>query len=390
MTQRLNYRRLLMFLVVITVGFLIISCGPKIVKPVGEMDTPEHHFFMGMKFLDQGKYADAKKEFNQSIALNPKFSKAYAGNGLVNAYQGDFNTANDSMKKAWSYAESNSEKLFVHICKIRLSTLSKADKDWLDDAKSEFKKAIKIDSGSAAAYYFMGVAFKTALNFADAGQMFKQVLEINREYVKEADTEWNLAQKIQRAMPGTVTGKKIALLERITRADAAALFMEELKIDVLYKKRTPKTFDNTFKDPEKAKAEASAAPATATDIATHPLKADIEGILQMEVRGLEAYPDGTFHPNDIVDRATYAMMIEDILIKVTGDTTLATKFIGSTSPFPDLRSDLPYFNSVMVVTSRGIMEAKDITTGEFAPLNAVPGVDALLVIRKIKEELKIF
>jgi len=84
------------------------------------------------------------------------------------------------------------------------------------------------------------------------------------------------------------------------------------------------------------------------------------------------------------------MMIEDILIKVTGDNTLATKFIGSTSPFPDLRSDLPYFNSVMVVTSRGIMEAKDITTGEFAPLNAVPGVDALLVIRKIKEELKIF
>ncbi|MCX5844536.1 MAG: tetratricopeptide repeat protein [Deltaproteobacteria bacterium] len=390
MTQRLNYQRLLMFLVFIAVGVCVISCGPKAVKPVGEMDTPEHHFYTGMKFLDQGKYADAKKEFDQSIALNPKFSKAYAGNSLVNAYQGDFKAANDSMKKAWSYAESDSEKLFVHIGNIRLSTLSKADKDWLDDAKKEFKKAIKIDSGSAAAYYFMGVAFKTAFNFADAGQMFKQVLEINREYVKEADTEWNLAQKIQRALPGTVTGKKIALLERITRADAAALFMEELKIDVLYKKRTPKTFDNTFKDPEKAKTEASAAPATATDIATHPLKADIEGILQLEVRGLEAYPDGTFRPNDIVDRATYAMMIEDILIKVTGDTTLATKFIGSTSPFPDLRSDLPYFNSVMVVTSRGIMEAKDITTGEFGPLSTVPGVDALLVIRKIKEELKIF
>jgi tetratricopeptide (TPR) repeat protein len=390
MTQRLNYRRLLMFLVFIAAGLCVISCGPKAVKPVGEMDTPEHHFFMGMKFLDEGKYADAKKEFNQSIALNPKFSKAYAGNGIVNAYQGDFKAANDSMKKAWSYAESDSEKLFVHICNIRLSTLSKADKDWLDDAKKEFKKAIKIDSGSAAAYYFMGVAFKTALNFADAGQMFRQVLDINREYVKEADTEWNLAQKIQRAMPGTVAGKKIALLERVTRADAAALFMEELKIDVLYKKRTPRTFDNTFKDPEKAKAETRVAPATTADIATHPLKADIEGILKLEVRGLEAYPDGTFRPNDIVDRATYAMMIEDILIKVTGDNTLATKFIGSTSPFPDLRSDLPYFNSVMVVTSRGIMEAKDITTGEFAPLNAVPGVDALLVIRKIKEELKIF
>lgn len=390
MTQRLNYRGLLMFFVLITAGFLVISCGPKIVKPVGEMDTPDHHFYTGIKFLDQGKYSDAGKEFDQSIALDPEFSKAYAGNSLVNAYQGNFKAANDSMKKAWSYAKSDSEKIFVHICKIRLYTLRKADKDWLDDAKGEFKKAIKIDSGSAAAYYFMGVAFKTALDFEDAGQMFKQVLDINREYVKEADAEWNLAQKIQRAMPGTITGKKIAVLERITRADAAALFMEELKIDVLYKKRTPKTFDNSFKDPEKAKAEASAVHTTATDIVAHPLKADIEGILRMEVRGLEAYPDGTFHPNEIVDRATYAMMLEDILIKVTGDNTLATKFIGSTSPFPDLRSDLPYFNSVMVVTSRGIMEAKDITTGEFSPLSPVSGVDALLVIRKIKEELKIF
>ena len=82
------------------------------------------------------------------------------------------------------------------------------------------------------------------------------------------------------------------------------------------------------------------------------------------------------------------MMIEDILIKVSGDNALATKFIGSASPFPDLRNDLPYFNAIMVVTSRGIMEAKDLTTGEFSPLGSVPGVDALLIIKKIKEELK--
>jgi hypothetical protein len=36
------------------------------------------------------------------------------------------------------------------------------------------------------------------------------------------------------------------------------------------------------------------------------------------------------------------------------------------------------------------MEAKDFTNGEFAPLSPVPGVDALLIIRKLKEELKIF
>ena len=67
-----------------------------------------------------------------------------------------------------------------------------------------------------------------------------------------------------------------------------------------------------------------------------------------------------------------------------------TKFIGTTSPFPDLRSDLPYFNAVMTVTSRGIMGPLDMTSGEFAPLKPLPGVDALLIIRKMKEELKFF
>jgi hypothetical protein len=379
-----------MFFVVIALGFFIISCGAKAVKPVSEMDTPEHHFYTGMKFLDQGKYPDAKVEFDRAITLDPKYSKAYAGNGLVAAYLGDIKAANDSMKQAWKFAKKDDEKIFVHVSRIRLYTLGKAEKNWINNAKSEFDKAIAIDPKSPAAYYFMGIAYKTALDFANAGQMFKQVIDFNRDYVKEADAEWNLTQKIQRAMPGTITGKKIAILERINRGDAAALFMEELKIDVLYKKRTVKTFDTSFKDPEKAKAQAGAPAVTATDIANYPLKADIEGILQIGVRGLETYPDGSFHPNDMVDRATYAMMLEDILIKVSGDNTLATKFIGSTSPFPDLRSDLPYFNAVMVVTSRGIMEAQDLSSGEFAPLGTVPGVDALLIIRKLKEELKIF
>ena len=49
-------------------------------------------------------------------------------------------------------------------------------------------------------------------------------------------------------------GKRIALVESITRADAAALFMEEMKLDVLYKKRTPPSFKTDFVDPEKAAA----------------------------------------------------------------------------------------------------------------------------------------
>jgi hypothetical protein len=250
----------------------------------------------------------------------------------------------------------------------------------------EKKKQIANISKSPASYYQLGLEYKRDLEFTKASEMFAKVMDFKEEYTTEANAQWNLVQKIQRAMPGTATGKQIAIIERVTRADAAALFLEEMKIDVLYKKRKLKTFDTSFKDPEKAAIKATKM--TANDIANVPLRTDIESILKLGVRGLENYPDGNFHPAELVTRAAYAIMLEDILIKVTGDNSLATKFIGSTSPFPDLRTDLPYFNAVMVVTSRGIMEAKDMTSGEFVPLNPVSGVDALLMIRKFKEELK--
>jgi len=365
---------------------LIASCGPKARVATSQLDTPEHHTYTGLKFLGEGNYADAQREFELAIQLDAKYSKGYTGIGLVKIYTGDFNAAMDYLKKGWSKATTDEDRIFVYVSRIRYYTQSKIEKKWLKLAKNEFDAVMKLDPKNAAAYYFMGLAYKAGLDFNQAGQMFTKVLELKAEYVAEADIQWKFVQKVQRAMPGTTTGKQIALVERLTRADAAALFMEEFKIEKLYKKRTPKTFDTSFKDPENATAKP--VKITAKDIADHPLRTDIEGILQLGVRGLENYPDGNFHPAELVTRAAYAMMIEDILIKVTGDNSLATKFIGTTSPFPDLRADLPYFNAVMVVTSRGIMEAKDLTTAEFEPLSPVAGVDALLIIRKLKEELK--
>lgn len=288
MTQFSRYRRCLIGVALLAAALLFVSCAPKAAKPVGEMDTPEHHFFAGMKFLDQAQYPAAQAEFDRAIQLAPAYSRAYAGLGLVKAYQGDFLGAFKQMEKAWDESKTKEEQVFIHVGYIRVNTLSKAacvkigtdceqDAGWLDKTKDEFEKAIALDPKSAAAYYYMGLAYKTALDFARAGRMFAKVMDIRGELMNEADMQWKICQDIQWAMPGTITGKKIALVEKISRADAAALFMEEMKIDVLYKKRTIKTFDTAFKDPDRAKADIKA-PATAGDIAAHPLKGDIEGI----------------------------------------------------------------------------------------------------------------
>jgi tetratricopeptide (TPR) repeat protein len=398
MRVRVHRANLIRFLLSMAAIVLIVSCGPKPQQPLSRLDTPGHHTLTGIRLLDQEKLTDAGREFELALRLDPRYSMAHAGAGLVKAYQGDFKGAFDFLKRAEKHAQSKEEKIFVLVGYIRVNTISHAacmrigtecrpDEAWIKYSKDAFDQAIAIDPKTASPYYYMGECDLTALDLEQAGRLFSRVLDINSDHVRAADRRWKLVQKIQRAMPGTVTGKKIAMVERLTRADAAALFMEELKIDALYARRTPKTFDTASKDPEKAR-QAALRSVKATDIADHPLKSDIEEILRIGTRGLEVYPDGTFRPDDQVDRASYAMMVEDILIKVTGDNALATRFIGSPSPFPDLRADLPYFNAVMVVTSRGIMKAKDIMTGEFGPLRPVNGADALLVIRKIREELR--
>jgi tetratricopeptide (TPR) repeat protein len=389
-------RRLLYWLAFLTmvamVAMLISSCAKPTRKPEAALDTPEHHVFTGYKLYDKGDYEGARREFVLAMQLDKNYSPAYVGLGLCFGSQNDFKTAYENMKKAKSLAKKKEDRVDAHVGMIRLYSMERKDK-WLKEAEDEFEDAVKLDPKSSAAYFYMGKAYKFGYEFDKAGTQFKKVLDLNDKYLVEADNEWKVVQKIQRAAPGSMIGKKIALIEEITRADLAALFIQELLLEKLYQTRTPAQFDTSFKAPtdtRKFEADKIVKAEPATDIQAHVLRADIETTLRLGVRGLEPTPDHKFLPNEKVSRAAYAMMIEDILIKVTGNQKMATEFIGSKSPFPDLRNDLPYFNAVMVTTSRGIMEAKDMSTGEFGPRGAVSGADALLIIRKLKDELRFF
>lgn len=385
----MNLRAAVKCLVIIAAAITIGACAHPERQPLSQLDTPEHHTYTGMRLLNQGKYDDAEREFNLSLQLDARFSGAYAGSGLVKAYRGQYDEAADLMKKAKKYAATDREKSLSRVGLLRIALMSKRD-GWLEDAEEAFAEAVTLDADLAASYYFMGQVYKNSLQFGEAAGMFSRVLDLNDEYVREADREWKLIQKIQRALPGTMTGKKIALAERITRADLAALLLEEFRIDEVYKKFGVSMYETGFKSPEETIQRGRQQQPLASDIGDHVLAADMDEIIQIGVRGLEVFPDGSFRPDDLITRASFAMIVEDILIKIGQDQTLATRFIGTPSPFSDVRNDLPYFNAIMVVTTRGIMEVRDLTSGEFGPLAPVAGADALLVIRKIKEELKIF
>ena len=380
-------------LTTVIVGLIAAGCGPKAVPQTSTLDTPEYHYSQGLKYFAKDQFDDAMREFQRAVDLDPKSPLGYIGRGLVFGQKEDFKSAYENMEKAKSLENKGIE---ARIGMIRLYSLQmvkepKKAKDLIKDAESEFNSANDKDPNNARLHYYMGVAYKTDLDFDKAAPMFRTVLDLNKDFTAEANAEWATIQKIQRAAPGTEIGKKIALIDKIDRADVAALFDQELNLEKLFTKRGAKTYDTTFKTPTESSTrftpETTTKMETATDISDHWLKPSIDTVLRLQVRGLEAGPNHTFEPDKLITKGEFAVMLEDILIKVIGDEKLATKFLGATSPFPDVRNDQYFFSAVMTATSRNFLEA-DKATGEFKPGDSVSGADALLAIREFKNQLK--
>jgi tetratricopeptide (TPR) repeat protein len=382
------------YFTILTFIFLIMAtsgCALNSMVPVGTLNTPEHHVFTGMKLMENGKLSDAEREFNLAKELDNQYASAYQGLGLVYAYKGAFKTALDNILQAKKLAKSKDEEARVYIGLMRLYTQQKAG-DWLVDVETNFTKANKIlkniQKDWPDPYFYMGLACKEAYKFSDAAEQFKNVLEINTSFVDKADHELKLIQKIKRAMPETTIGKKIALLEKIKRADAAALFIQEMKLDKIYEKIRPEKFDTSFQSPgQRSSAYHISAP---IDVVDHSLRTDIQTVVRLKIKGLSTFPDGTFAPNKYITRADYAMMIADVISTISKDPALETKYIGNVSPFADVRNNVPDFNAIMVCTTRGIIRPKEgFRQNVFDPMGSVSGVDALLMIKRLREHLKV-
>jgi Tfp pilus assembly protein PilF len=395
-------RRILTLVAVACFSLTFLSGCAKRRAPESLMDTPEHHVFNGMRSFEKGQLDEAQGEFKLALELDPKYGPGHVGMGLVlgakcaqvrddKERKRLAKEAFDSLKNGKRFANGDVQKVQAYVGYIRVYTMTKVE-GWLENARDNFTYAVAQNKQAPAPYYYMGEAYKQAYRFDEAANMYRRVLDLNGDYAAEANRSWELVQKIQRAAPGTAVGKQIALVEAVSRADVAALFIQELRLDEIYEKLSVKIHDTSFKTPKSGlemQTETVVKLPPATDVADHVLRHDIESIMRVEVHGLEPYPDHTFRPDEPINRAAFAMMLEDILVKATHDEKLATQFIGNVSPFPDLRNDLPYFNAVMVCTSSGMMQAADLRSREFRPMESVSGADALLAIRIIKEQLKL-
>lgn len=363
---------------------LFTACGQKR-KAAGLMDDPRTHTERGKQYYDAGSLDRADDEFKLALELDKKYAPALAGQSMVLASRGKFDKAVDKADEAIVRSDKLPDGWMAKGWAITLKNRGSKDEDWVDDAERMFSKALDRDQKSGETWYRLGMCRQWGLKFGPAGEAFRKVLEIDGAYTTPANEAWARIQKIERAAPGTRVGKKIALVDSLTRSDAAALFMAELQIDRLLGRTRGATVDTAFRAPPTATVDTVKVVASkvAKDIEGHWARNFIEDAVGLGIRGLQVYPDHTFHPNEALTRSEFAFLAEDALIASLGDKGIATKYIGSASRFSDVPGSSPYYNAICNAVDKNVMDGN--TDGSFGAAKPVSGADALLTIRLIKE-----
>ena len=104
---------------------------------------------------------------------------------------------------------------------------------------------------------------------------------------------------------------------------------------------------------------------------------------------LEGGPGQPFYPDEPVNRAEYALAVQRLLVLVSGDSDLETRYFGETpSRFSDVSSSHPAYSAMAVCTERGIMQV-NVVTGRFDAVGPVSGADALISIRTFQNALRL-
>ena len=351
-------------------------------KPVSDMDNPDYHYKAGMRHIETEKYKASLTSFQRAIDLDKKFALAHAGMGIAYANLKDKKSAKKHANKAEGLGGKDPSVLAL-CCKTHID-LKGQDKRWYKSAERLVRKALKKSKSHESANYYKGEMLLYQHKFSEAEDQFRIVVKLKGDYSGKADRMWQLSQKIVRAVPGSDVGKKVALYEKISRADLAVLLAEELKISSLIDRKTIPY--QGFQTPTDA-ANAGSAINVPSDSRGHWAEAWINEISGYGI--LEGSPGQPFYPDEPVNRAEYALAIQRILTLITGDQTLETRYFGeSPSRFQDVSSSHPAYSAMALCSERGILQA-DMLTGRFQPGSPVAGADALLSIRSFQNALRV-
>ena len=367
----------------LTLLLLVVGCaatGPSVRQPESVLDTPEGHYRQGMQKLELGNTKGALADFQRAQKLDPEYAGTYVGFALIEATAGKF-------QEALRYLETARKKdkkwIDVYLAQGRIQVMQ-AKQDWLKDALETYAEARKLGNRDDRVAFYEGEAYRKAGQYQNAENAYSRAIDLKGPIQARAAQALSEVQMTRRAAPGTQVGLRVAELDPLTRANLCALLIDELKVDELVEKQRPKMYDTGFQSPGGQRQGASAK--GPGDIEGHWAKAWIEQTLALDLPGLGLRSDGLFGPDEAVKRKDLAQVLQGLLVLITKDESLVTKYVGSESRFPDVRSDIYYYNAAALAVDRGLMRVGTLE-GTFRPEETVSGAEAVLAIKDLKEAL---
>ena len=339
----------------------------------------------GRRAFDKGDLIRAEGAFDRALVMQPAFAPALAGKALVEGNRKHYRNAEVLLSQANKAARTPEERMFLNLTWLRFHELQLHEPGLQEterqriiaDARISFQTAQNLQPSSTEANYRMAQVYKAALEFQNASAMFYRVLGNRESMGAIARSEWDFLQRILQLNPRTTTARRIALSERLTWREVIALLTEELRLHG-HIARLRRGGQPSFKTPGEYALVSSGA---ASNDRSHPLGT----MADIGIRGLER--PGTLNPERPMTRGVFALVLEDILIKLAGDKRLPVKFIGRPSRFFDVRPDHYAYNAIMVATTLKLLHATN--PDEFGLLEPVTGIEALSALQRLKGLLRL-
>lgn len=388
-----THRNILLFL--ISIATLFSGCaGQKAQWPndtpqapstaTGAMESPDYLYGSGKRLLEAGDTKQAAVFFDQALAADDTHINAMIGMVDVALANNEAENAVSWAKRAIKMADTDAERRDASTALMKVYGTTHPD-DWLEKMTSLWEDVREIAAQPEAAAMIMGKGYQDTGDYLQAVVCYRQVIDWQGIQAAEADRAMDDLFRQLRAEPGSPVGRSVSRLETVTRGDLCALIIEELKLPEYLANKIPKKYNARFVTPQQY-SKTDDTPSLPSDVVGSQYEVNIIQVLNYAIRGLEPFPDGGFHPDTHVTRATFALTMEDILSRIKNEPLLNTAFVGSRSPFPDVAADHFAFNAIVVCTTRDFIAAD--LDGAFRPDQPVSGAESLIGIRRLKEEIK--
>jgi len=301
------------------------------------------------------KLASDKRDLESYIALT-----------ALELTENNLEEAKNVQKRGLRYARENDDKLALRTLGIQIARVDRNAKR----ALSEYKRGVRVKTSDAypALHFAMAEVYFDSRDFAEARAMLGLSLAADSMNNERAEAMLAHVQQVERAV--AITRSEFAYSASINRAEVARLLNQDLAMGQHIPQANAKSVGETSDQ-------------GLTDYASSDYKDDILASHRLNLRSFRV-TNGAFSPEKAMTRGELAMLVEDILHAKFQISR--TAFIGTASPFSDLKSSSTSFNAVMSAVTRGLMQGRE--DGTIGPEDLVTGAESILVLHNLKQILQ--